>query len=431
MYNINDRYFNNILRKIENGVFERGNDCRIENMSLEGDINDYLLWEKTPEISASLINCGCCRLDEIPMESRTREFYIATFTNDEVYDYIKTHPEEFDRQFFKDLLVTNEYATHFDKNCFEVMSDQYIDEEMCSLGIIESTGWANYSWFESVFIRNPEAISEDVWRLAARLYSGCPSFVSRVLSEIPGSYQDVELYKQMCRCHYRNGIELKGDKQGVMNSIPKQIITPRFLLDLVKENPNNLARFNEYALDTELNHDFNGKHINEKIWQFLIKENGILIEHINLNEERVKFFLSNYGKDSIEYILFFKNKYRKYKRERDNKEGFDSSKNRAVLPIKYYGVVPIEFLEEYDSEEYLEKVYKEMGIQIIDEEDDLFYSVLLPQGWCIKNTNRYWSNVKDEHGNNVIKYFFNSKFYARDAYVQDINPVKGKVLDKK
>ena len=205
----------------------------------------------------------------------------------------------------------------------------------------------------------------------------------------------------------------------------------------------------------------------------MIRENGELIRDIALNDERVEFFLSNYSKDSSEYIFSFKDKYKKYKKQRDNKEEYerkqremqeesvdtamrvlfgamlysmegedpskaiedesrlDSVKRKVVLPIKYRGPIPFEFIKEYDSEEYLEKIYREMGIEIVDECDDLFFNVVLPEGWKIENTDRYWNHVKDANGNVVIEYFYDSKFYDRDAYVKDVNPVKGKELNKK
>ncbi len=473
MYNIKDKYFEKIVEKTEDGTFEAGEDCSITHYHIEGDISSIPYVERTPGVCASLMDYCRCKLYEVPKASRTREFYLATFTNDEVYDYIKNHIEEFDRQFFKDLLVTNKYATSFDKNCFEIMPLEYIDEEMCSLGIIEATGWTDYHWFDSVLKRKPEALSEDVWKLAARLYSGCQSFTRGTLSQIPDSYKDVELYKQMCRCHYNYGMELRGDKQDVMDYIPKEVLTPKFLLGLLSENPNNFARFNEYALETEISHNLDGERIKEKIWQFMIRKYGELVRYIDLNDERVEFFLDNYSKDSSEYIFSFKDKYKEYKKKRDNKEEYDRKqremqedsldiakrvlfgamlysregedpskaiedearwdtvKYRVVLPIKYRGVIPVEFLKEYDSEEYLEKLYREMGIEIIDEHDNLFYNVVLPEGWQVEKTDRYWNNVKDKNGNVVIEYFYDSKFYDRDAYVKSVTPVDSKELKKK
>ena len=72
-----------------------------------------------------------------------------------------------------------------------------------------------------------------------------------------------------------------------------------------------------------------------------------------------------------------------------------------------------------------------MGIEIIDEHDYLFYNVVLPEGWQVEKTDRYWNNVKDKNGNTVIEYFYDSKFYDRDAYVKSVTPVDGKELKKK
>jgi len=471
MYKIDDKYFDEILEKIFSGVFDRGNDCRITHYSLDGDINNYPYSERTPEVCASLMDYCRCSLSDVPQKSRTREFFLATFTNEEVFDYIKNHIEAFDRQFFKDLLVTNQYATNFNRNCFEIMPLEYIDEEMCSLGIIESTGWVEYKWFDSVLKRKPEALTDNIWKLAARLYTGCQSFTSSSLTCVPDEYKDEEFYKQMCRCNFHYGMELTGDKQNVMDYIPKEILTPQFLLELLAEKHNNFARFNEEAFETEIEYEKDGQVVREKIWQFMVRLKGDLVEYIELNDERVAFFLEYYDKDSVEYRWSFKDKYKTYKKKRDDREGFerkqrelhedslddakrvlfgsmlysmegedpskaiddekrfDSVKYRVVLPIRYQGMVPIELAKEYDSEEYLEKVYKEMGIEIIDEHDYLFYNVILPEGWKVEK-DRYWNNVKDVNGNTVIKYFYDSKFYDRDAYVSEVNPVAGKTYKK-
>ena len=117
----------------------------------------------------------------------------------------------------------------------------------------------------------------------------------------------------------------------------------------------------------------------------------------------------------------------------EERNDFEEIDNIIVLNDEDGNEVQFEFLDliEYDSEEYLEKIYREMGIEIVDECDDLFFNVVLPEGWKIENTDRYWNHVKDANGNVVIEYFYDSKFYDRDAYVKDVNPVKGKELNKK
>ena len=92
------------------------------------------------------------------------------------------------------------------------------------------------------------------------------------------------------------------------------------------------------------------------------------------------------------------------------------------LPIKYKGLVPENLKKQYDKEEYLELIYKKFGINIFEEYDDLFYSVELPEGWTIANDG-YWNNVKDMNGDIVFTYFYDSKFYDREAYVKEINTI--------
>jgi len=104
--------------------------------------------------------------------------------------------------------------------------------------------------------------------------------------------------------------------------------------------------------------------------------------------------------------------------------------NSSLLPIKYKGLIPLELIKTYDSEEYLELLYKELGIEIIEEYDRLFYKVNLPEGWSIENSG-YMNYVKDPAGNVVIEYFYDSKFYDREAYVKNVNIIEEKVFRKK
>ena len=69
-------------------------------------------------------------LYDVPKSLRTEEFFANTFYY--TYDYIKNNIEKFDRNFFKDLIMTDGGSLIFDKNCFEIMPIEYIDEEMVS-----------------------------------------------------------------------------------------------------------------------------------------------------------------------------------------------------------------------------------------------------------------------------------------------------------
>lgn len=61
--------------------------------------------------------------------------------------------------------------------------------------------------------------------------------------------------------------------------------------------------------------------------------------------------------------------------------------------------------------------YERMGIKIIGEYDDLFYSVELPEGWEIKATGHsMWNDVFDNKGRKRISFFYKGAFYDREAF---------------
>lgn len=399
-------------------------------------------------------------LYDVPKSLRTEEFFANTFYY--TYDYIKNNIEKFDRNFFKDLIMTDSRSLIFDKNCFEIMPIEYIDEEMVSLAILSGTDWSSYRWLLTVNKRKPQVLSEDVWKLAARLYGG--RNFSDILTITPKEYQDKEWYQELFKCRYNCGCRCDGrdtylsndDRTVLMDYVPKEVLTPEFLIELLKDNPKNIAKFSEYALETEINigTDKDGNLIKKKIWQLVIENDGYLIDSIDLNEERVAYFKSLYDKDSSEYFCF-KYHYRDWKRSQQPKkqnsntnlglvfmdamiyamEGDDPSKaidnevkrNRDsmkqstdLLPIFYNGSVPNEYKKEYDSEEYLRMMYEKSGIKVLEEYDYLLYRVELPEGFTIKYDG-YFGVVKDNNGTEIISFHRDDKFYDRTAEVTMIN----------
>lgn len=342
------------------------------------------------------------------------------------------------------------------------MPIEYIDEEMCSLAILNSTGWTNDRWFLSALKRKKEAITEDLWKMGARFYSRMAGGKNNFLDITPEEYRDEEYYREMCCCNYNAGMELSDNKGRIMESIPQEVVTPEFVMTLLSISVNNVVRFNEKALEIVISYEKDGEMISEKVWQFLVKLDGKLIRHIPLNDERVDFFLSHYDKDSFEYDFGFKENYKQYMREKNDSEANQAdivstarrvvldgmlyamegedpsyaldnearrreglSKDVEILPIKYCGRVPEEFSKDYDKEEYLALVCDTLGIKINGEQDRLLYSVTFPESWTVEK-NHYWSNVKDEAGNIVIKYFYDPTFWDREAYVSEINVSLGK-----
>lgn len=442
-YTINDEVYQRISKKVEDGIFKKGKKIESVHSFREESITDFPISERTPE------------------NPRTREFFIFKFTDPEVFNYIKNHIEQFDREFFKDLLASDRYATIFRNNCFAIMPLEYIDEEMCSLAILNAIDYGDSAWFYSTYERKPEALTADLWKLGARLYE---TDENKILDITPEEYKDVEYYKERCCTNYNCGSEIASWKDKIMDSIPQEILTPEFLLDLLVDSLENIAMFNEKALETKISYSdtSSGEIVTETIWQFIVKLNGNLIQHIKLNDERIEYFLNHYDKDSREYNYAFKDKYKKYKKKKENSKAYaeqmartgdyyrsaaeeamsrihvnvlngeeptqvfdDMAKatrnvQQAFLPIEYRERVPAELCKQYDSEEYLELMYNLLGIEIIEEYDDLFYRVNIPEGWTVTNEG-YWNYVKDAEENNIISYFYDSKFYDRDAYVRSIN----------
>lgn len=68
--------------------------------------------------------------------------------------------------------------------------------------------------------------------------------------------------------------------------------------------------------------------------------------------------------------------------------------------------------------EHTKQQYEKMGIVIIDEYDDLFWNVKLPEGWKIKATEHsMWNNLFDNKGRKRANFFYKAAFYDRDAFI--------------
>ena len=68
--------------------------------------------------------------------------------------------------------------------------------------------------------------------------------------------------------------------------------------------------------------------------------------------------------------------------------------------------------------EYTKQQYEKMGIIIIDEYDDLFWNVKLPDGWEIKKTSHsMWNELFDNKNRQRATFFYKAAFYDRDAFI--------------
>lgn len=96
--------------------------------------------------------------------------------------------------------------------------------------------------------------------------------------------------------------------------------------------------------------------------------------------------------------------------ERQEKRGKIALKNSFNLPIKYNGDLK-------EQREYSNSL-KSMGIKILEESDDLFMKVELPEGWKIKPTDHsMWSNLIDDKGRERASIFYKAAFYDREAFI--------------
>ena len=68
-------------------------------------------------------------------------------------------------------------------------------------------------------------------------------------------------------------------------------------------------------------------------------------------------------------------------------------------------------------EAYTRVQYEKMGIDIVNDFDDLFWNVKLPEGWEIKATEHpMWNEVRDAQGRKRMTFFYKAAFYDRDAF---------------
>jgi hypothetical protein len=59
-----------------------------------------------------------------------------------------------------------------------------------------------------------------------------------------------------------------------------------------------------------------------------------------------------------------------------------------------------------------------MGIHIIDEADDLFWNVELPDGWHIEATDHHmWNDLFDNKDRKRAKIFYKAAFYDRESFI--------------
>lgn len=255
---------------------------------------------------------GKIKFRDIPEKYRTREFFLHALSGayEDIVEYVKTHPEKFDKQFFKDHIETDYYGLAFALNDFEYMPLEFIDEEMVACAMFRSVNMRYVDrrgdcddWFYSVYRRKPEVLTQELYILGARCFAAKRNGKNNFLDITPEEYRTPEFYFALCL----------NNNTPVMEDIPESVLTTNFLVILLNDNTGNIQCFSEYALEKEAEMTGRGT---VKFWQAAVINDGYQIGNIPLNDERVEFFLSIYDKDSSEYEYGFKDHYKRYLREK-------------------------------------------------------------------------------------------------------------------
>ena len=411
-YEIDDIIYNRIYDRFKTGEFSFGNDLRFTKKRVcEDDLSNITDFDD--EFYASLVENGICSLNEVPYKYRTNKFYISLFLDEDIFSYIRDNVDEFDREFFKDLITSSEFCNLLSDRCaFLIMPIEYIDEEMCSLAILHSTWCCASAWFNVVLKRKPSVINEDMWKLAARLYAittkdGCP-----FLDIVPDEFKDKEFYEELCLSSYFKSKKVWDSKQGIMNYIPDKM---KFEIakNNIKHSRDSIYLFSDELFDLPAN--VLDIPSNEVLWKTIIDENGFNIKYIPLNIERINYFTSIYDRRSDEYKRNFRSKMLKYMVSDNNCDFF--------LPVN----CNISGNKKINSD-LLREIYDKIGIEIINQVNDILYCVKLPDGWMIDSISEEYYRLVDTDGNNVIEFFISNMPCDKEAYVSCINEnIKNKV----
>lgn len=167
MRRTNNPDVNIILDRFNNGIYTYGKHSMLEKEDMNELSRPVIEWfKRTPKLCATMVNNGKFRFCEVPEFSRVPEFFITTYPHHQIYDYIKKHANLFDREFYKDLISSNKKALFESSNIFDIMPEEYIDEEMVELAIVSSIENNSYNWMLAVIDRKLSALSEEALRVA-------------------------------------------------------------------------------------------------------------------------------------------------------------------------------------------------------------------------------------------------------------------------
>lgn len=100
------------------------------------------------------------------------------------------------------------------------------------------------------------------------------------------------------------------------------------------------------------------------------------------------------------------------------RKGRDSIVNNVKLPIYANSISEKRFYTKEETKDLVLDKYKEIGIKVINEENDLFYNVELPKNIKLKTSeSNYWTYLIDNDGKELASIFYKAVFYDRNAFI--------------
>ncbi len=195
--NVYNPIYDEIVKEVESGIIKKGINRNFENCKfrmdnvengnytkddiralfisakLEKDEAKFALESEEARNETSIIFKEMFSLNSsiynVPASLRNKDVILNFMYFQSTFEYIKSHINEYDCQFFKDKIETNFILVNDrDKNIFSIMPLEYIDEEMCLLAVLSDDTGGN--WFREVYKRKPEVLTESLWKLAVRFY---------------------------------------------------------------------------------------------------------------------------------------------------------------------------------------------------------------------------------------------------------------------
>lgn len=98
--------------------------------------------------------------------------------------------------------------------------------------------------------------------------------------------------------------------------------------------------------------------------------------------------------------------------------GIEAQEARGQQDFVTSETLPCKPASYHESEESMRQKLESLGIEFVEQVDDLFWYVHLPKGWTKKPTDHsMWSHLLDEKERKRASIFYKAAFYDRSAHI--------------